>query len=263
MANENFKTIQSVERALSIIQCIDGRTDGMSLNELSETLSLNVGTVRGLAMTLLSNGYLMKNENTNRFFLGYEFLIKSQQVSEGYVRFLRTCAYSYMEQIANHHQVNVWLQISLHNRIYTIDVVESENAFYTYSPKPGINVPLHASVSGKLYVASLTKEERDILISNLDLKKLAPNTITERKLFAEEIDKALKQGYAVVNEETDIGMSGVGAPIYGSGNRLAGTLSVVAPTSLLNMKLDGLIPELKAACEKTSALLLSLDKKIL
>lgn len=90
MNQENGKTIQSVERALSIIQCIDQSANGLTLTELSEMLNLNVGTVRGLVMTLLNNGYLIKSEKNNRFFLGYEFLMKANRVSEGYVRYLRT-----------------------------------------------------------------------------------------------------------------------------------------------------------------------------
>ena len=75
MNQENGKTIQSVERALSIIQCIDQSANGLTLTELSEMLNLNVGTVRGLVMTLLNNVYLIKSEKNNRFFLGYEFLM--------------------------------------------------------------------------------------------------------------------------------------------------------------------------------------------
>lgn len=250
MNHENGKTIQSVERALSIIQCIEQSDEGLTLSEVADMLKLNVGTVRGLAMTLLNNGYLIKSDKNNRFFLGYEFLIKANRVSEGYVRFLRTCAFPYMDRITSDYQMNIWLQIVLHNRIYTVDVTEPAQAFYTYSPKMGADIPLHASVSGKLYVASLAKAEQELLISALDLRKIAPNTITDRDDFRREIEKTVRQGYAAVNEETDIGMSAIGVPIITAGQHLAGTLSTVAPTALLRMKQKEILPELSAACQK-------------
>lgn len=253
MNQENGKTIQSVERALSIIQCIDQSANGLTLTELSEMLNLNVGTVRGLAMTLLNNGYLIKSEKNNRFFLGYEFLMKANRVSEGYVRYLRTCAFPYMNRIAAKHQMNIWLQIVLHNRIYTVDVVEPTQTFYTYSPKMGADIPLHASVSGKLYVASLAEAERNLLVSALDLRAIVPNTITDRAVFRQEIEKIVRQGYATVNEETDIGMSAVGVPIITARQHLAGTLSTVAPTPLLRMKQEDVLPELLTACQAIAA----------
>ena len=175
--------------------------------------------------------------------------MKANRVSEGYVRYLRTCAFPYMDRIAAKHQMNIWLQIVLHNRIYTVDVVEPTQTFYTYSPKMGADIPLHASVSGKLYVASLAEAERNLLVSALDLRAIVPNTITDRAVFRQEIEKIVRQGYATVNEETDIGMSAVGVPIITARQHLAGTLSTVAPTPLLRMKQEDVLPELLAACQ--------------
>lgn len=117
----------------------------------------------------------------------------------------------------------------------------------------GADIPLHASVSGKLYVASLAEAERNLLVSALDLRAIVPNTITDRAVFRQEIEKIVRQGYATVNEETDIGMSAVGVPIITARQHLAGTLSTVAPTPLLRMKQEDVLLELLAACQAIAA----------
>lgn len=255
MELRKIKPIQSVERALNILQCIEDGEDGLTIKELSDSLELNVTTVRGLVLTLLKNGYLMKEEETNKYFLGYEFLVKSQQVNEKYVRLIKIISSRPMERIANQFRVNVWLQVCHFDRVYTIDVVEAKGDYFTYSPKAGVNIPLHASVSGKLYLAYLPEKERKLLISGMDLVKLTQNTIVDKDLLTKEVEYVTKQGFSTVNEETDIGMSAIGVPITTTKNNLEGTLSVVAPTSLIEIIKEELTVELlKAAKEITEKL---------
>ena len=63
--------IQSVQRAIDIINCIENAKRSLSLNEISSQLGLNINTARGLAQTLLANGYLSKDtkQGTYKLFL--------------------------------------------------------------------------------------------------------------------------------------------------------------------------------------------------
>ena len=243
------KPIQSVQRALDIVDCIGGSREGLTLREISGRLDLNENTVRGLAQTLVSCGYLMRNEETGRYHLGLSFLVNGRQVYDEYVRFMRTAAYPQMMRIAEEFDLSVWLQACLFDRIYTVDIAEAPDKHYTYTPRPGSNVPHHATASGKLHIAYLPDRERNTLLQSMDYPKLTDHTITDPELFAKEIQKTRERGYSLVREETDVGMSGVGVPLLEEGH-FTGTLSIVAPTPLLTPLLDGVIPRLQQAADQ-------------
>ena len=59
--NNNPKNIQSVQRAIDIINCVAEAERKISLKEISSKLGLNINTARGLAQTLLANGFLSKD----------------------------------------------------------------------------------------------------------------------------------------------------------------------------------------------------------
>lgn len=243
--NKEIKKIQSVQRALDIIEVIANENRGLSLNEISNILELNIGTIRGLVNTLILNGYLNKTPKDNKYYLGYEFLIKSQHISDSYAKTLRNVALPYMEEIANKHKINVWLQVCISSNIYTVNVVECSQSYFTYRPKIGAKITLHASVSGKLYIANLNPEERELFINSLSLDKITDYTISNTIQLNKEITQIIKQGHATIKNECELGMSEVGVPIKLDGNLLIGTLSIVAPSIIIEEHEKELITSLK------------------
>ena len=76
----DIKKIQSVQRALDIINCVANSNSRITLKEITELLGLNINTARGLAQTLVLNGYLAKDVERGTYSLGYQFYTKSTQL---------------------------------------------------------------------------------------------------------------------------------------------------------------------------------------
>ena len=77
MPEKEVRVIQSVQRAIDIINCFDEHELKLTLPQISAKLELNINTVRGLVNTLLANGYLEHVADGNCYMLGLAFLPKA------------------------------------------------------------------------------------------------------------------------------------------------------------------------------------------
>lgn len=246
MKNE-IKTIQSVQRAIDILNCVGDAGHSISLKEISSKLELNINTARGLAQTLLVNGFLSRDAEHGTYALGYEFLTKSKLVYENQIQRIRDIAHPRMEKITENYGISSWLQISFYRNIYTVETVEPTNSTYSYAPKSGANLPLHASASGKLRIAYMPETERQKIVLNVPLDKLTMYTITEREAFIQMINDVYHNGYATEFEEIDEGISSVAVPIFDKQGALDGTLSIAAPSVKVKGIFNKLLKDLKQA----------------
>ena len=77
MPEKEVRVIQSVQRAIDIINCFDEHELKLTLPQISAKLELNINTVRGLVNTLVANGYLEHVADGNCYMLGLAFLPKA------------------------------------------------------------------------------------------------------------------------------------------------------------------------------------------
>lgn len=244
--NNNPKNIQSVQRAIDIINCVAEAERKISLKEISSILGLNINTTRGLAQTLLANGFLSKDVEQGTYTLGYEFLTKSKLVYQLQIQRIRDIAHPYMKQLSEKYGVSSWLQISFYKDIYTVETLDAPStSYYSYTPKSGAKLPLHASASGKLYIAYMPEAEREKLINNINLEQLTEHTITDRQEFRKTIQKVFFQGYATELEEIDMGISSIAVPLFDMRGTLSGTISTAVPSAKLNQIFNNILSDLK------------------
>jgi len=249
---ERVKTIQSVQRAIDILNCVGDTGRKISLHEISAKLDLNINTTRGLVQTLLANRLLSKDANLGAYTLGSEFLTKSKLVYRFQVQRVREAARPHMESISKRFDIGIWLQIVFYRDIYTVDTVHAPGGYYSYAPRTDAKLPLHASASGKLRIAFMPEKEREKVIAGLALDKLTEHTITDREDFIREMKCVYEQGYSTEIDEMDAGIASVGAPLFDIFGNLSGTMSVVTLSAKLQRILDDVTRELTQACAQIS-----------
>ena len=118
-------------------------------------------------------------------------------------------------------------------------------SYYSYTPKSGAKLPLHASASGKLYIAYMPEAERERLINNISLDQLTEHTITDRQKFRSTIQKVFFQGYATELEEIDMGISSIAVPLFDMRGALSGTISTAVPSAKLDQIFKSILTDLK------------------
>ena len=125
-----MRLIQSIQRAFDIINCFSEQSPKLTLPKISEMLSLNINTTRGIVNTLVANGYLEHDSETNIYSLGPVFIPKADLVSANDMERVKKMARPYLEELSNTFQVSARLQVVSNYNIFTIENINPENAHY-------------------------------------------------------------------------------------------------------------------------------------
>jgi IclR family acetate operon transcriptional repressor len=91
----------------------------------------------------------------------------------------------------------------------------------------GRRVPLHCAANGKVFLAFGAASLPDRLDS------LTPSTITDRGALDQELDRVRSRGYATAQDELELGLSALAAPVRGADGHVVAALSISAPTHRL------------------------------
>jgi DNA-binding IclR family transcriptional regulator len=113
-------------------------------------------------------------------------------------------------------------------------------------------VPLHASAIGKAIGAFLPEAALKALLDNEPLRRLTPNTITNRRELLMALARVRQQRYALDNEEVDLGASCVAVPIVTNGSHATYAISLSGPTPRMKTQQKAIIAELLKVSREVS-----------
>ncbi|BCW05610.1 hypothetical protein NtRootA1_17480 [Arthrobacter sp. NtRootA1] len=117
----------------------------------------------------------------------------------------------------------------------------------------GLLTPIHATSSGKVFLASLSMEERDRTLHEVGMPAVTKQTITSRPELEKQLDLVAKAGYATVHGELEDGLNGIAVPVRGHHGTVIGAVSISGPSFRFKPdELPELIEELKWAGLKIS-----------
>lgn len=240
---KNSRIIQSIQRALNIMDCFDTENDKLSLKEISKKLALNRGTAHGIINTLLVNGYMEQDQDSGKYLLGKKLISKALLVSERID--LKAISESHLKYISEKYNTPAYIFGYKYDDLFLLDKVYPENTYYITSSLVGKKMPFYATASGKLLLAHMDAESITEYIANTDFKSFTDKTVTNKDELEKELEKIRKNQYAVEKEEVEIGIYSLAVPIYNKYNKLTGTLSITSNHNKIKSKIDELIVDLK------------------
>ena len=243
--------IQSVQRAIDILDCFDKDNIELSLSEITEKVALHKSTVYGIVNTLYYNNYLTQDPNTSKYSLGIRLLIKSSLTSAKLN--LKNIANKYIESITNNYDLTTHLNIIENNKIFCLDKLTSSTSYYTFSSVIGRELPLYATASGKLFLAFLNEEDSMNIINDLEFESYTEHTITSKEQLLENLITIRKRGYSIEDEEVEYGAVSIAAPIFQkSMNKIIGSISITTSSQKFEMIKKSIIKDLIADADKIS-----------
>jgi IclR family KDG regulon transcriptional repressor len=245
------RLIQSVQRALDIINCFDSLHTQLSLTEISEKLNLNISTVYGLIHTLSAYSYIDKNQDNGKYKLGLEFLLKANLVSQSLD--LKEIGHTYLTDLTKKYHGTSHLYVYQHEQIFCVDKVESPNNYFIISSRAGHKLPMHASASGKVFLAHMSEAELQNFLNHNKLTSLTDKTITDKKKLLSNLQQIREQGYGIEDEEIETGAYSMAAPIKDAAHRIVGTISIVGSLARIKEQEDDIRTDLLAAAASISA----------
>ena len=244
----NIRVIQSIQRAINLINCFDETKSELSINEISEQLSLHINTTRGIINTLVYNGFLSHDLEKNKYSLGLVFIPKADLVNVRSAERIKEIVRPHLKIIANNHQVSSRFQMVSNYSIFTIETINPENARYILLTRLNTPFPLNATSSGKLYLYCLEDKLKEKYLDEINPLKFTDKTIINRNDLEAELEFIDKNGYSTEYEEIAIGISSIAVPLINK-NNLFGTLSITASSSIIDTVLEDAVSDMKKSIE--------------
>lgn len=220
--------IQSVDRALRILDLFDEYETELKITEISEKMVLHKSTVHSLLKTLQKHQYIDQNPENGKYRLGLKLFERGNFVIQSLD--LRSIAKEYLVNLSKHTGKTVHLVILDGKEGVYIDKVESSNATILYS-KIGRRVPIHSSGVGKALVAFKTNEELQTILEDYDYFQQTPYTITDRETFLKEVNLIRDRGYAIDNQENEPGVICVAIPVRNHTGQVVAAISMSTTAS--------------------------------
>ena len=219
--------IQAVDHALDLLEQFQGDVDELGVTELSKRLKLHKNNVFRLLATLESRNYIEQNRVTENYRLG----LKTLELGQTFIKQMGLLRQSrpVLESLVRECNETTYVAILKESHIIYLDVVETDLTVRVV-PRVGSRLPAYCTAAGKVQLAYMTEEELDNYLPTKELKAYTPATITDRDAFKAHLKKIAEQGYAIDNEEMDIGVCCVGAPIRDYTRRIIGAVSISGPS---------------------------------
>lgn len=214
--------VPSVERAFAVMDEIGIASNGLSLTELIERTGFAKTTVFMLVTVLERIGALRLVGG--RYYLGGHLATLGGQAVKRLD--LRNVAEPVMQSLSDRTRFTVHLGVLDRCHVVFIGKVEHEG-FIRFSSYVGLTQSFHVSSLGKA-IAAFLPEERFNTLLQCPLERRTPYTITSPDVLRRAIDAVRKQGYAVEDEEDEMGVRCVGAPIFDHSGQVVGAVSVTA-----------------------------------
>ncbi|ACL41810.1 transcriptional regulator, IclR family [Pseudarthrobacter chlorophenolicus A6] len=224
-----------VGKALGLLVLLGDEPRGASAAEISRRAELPFSTTYRLLGSLARDGFVDYEPDGRRYHLGLRIFQLGQRVSNHHG--FAGAAMPVLRRVTEQTGEATILSVRDGHHHLTVNKVDGPQMFRVTSD-PGHLGSLSATAVGKALVAFAEDAEREKLLAELPLEPLTEKSITDRDAFRREIDQVRRQGYAVMDEENEIGMRAVAVPLLNSQGHAFASLATAAP--VFRMTLDQL-----------------------
>lgn len=250
-AVKNGNIVQSVDRALQIVQLVSRSHEGCGVTQLAQQLGVNKSTVFRLLATLAKHDFIEQDPESERYKLGYKYLELSSKLLDSID--LRHEAKPYLKQLEKETNEVVHLVVYNQGEVVYIEKLEGNETLRMHS-QVGKRAPMHCTGVGKVILAHLNEQEMLRIIEQKGLPKHTEYTITDKTVFLQQLDTIRKQGYALDLEENELGIICVAAPIFNHLGQVVAAVSISGPTvRMKEARLDELKGKVMRVCQSISA----------
>jgi IclR family transcriptional regulator, KDG regulon repressor len=227
-----LSNVQSLERALTILNKLSDYPEGIQIARLSEQVGLSKSTVHRLLATLSNMNYVVKDSESDKYKLGLQILFLSRNILNN--NDIVHTSKPYLEKLSREINETVHLCIEDRGEIVYIDKIESNQTIRMFS-RVGNRAPMYCTAVGKILYSGMESEYFEELISKVNFIAKTEATITSPEELREEIDKIKKQKYALDNIENEEGIRCIAAPIYNHTGKIIASFSVSGPSNRVTM----------------------------
>jgi DNA-binding IclR family transcriptional regulator len=228
-------SVRSAARVLDLLEFLAGSQRGVSLTIAASSLGWPKSSTLMLLRTLLERGYATRNDE-DLYVLNETF--RTHGFGWGGSRFARLVASSrpVMEKLCERVGETVILGVMDENGGVRLLAKAVARQDIRYDVDLTTTLPSYCTAMGRVLLGSLTRERQNAILQASERPKRTPDTVTDLGHLRRLIDKAVTNGYAIVQEEFALGGTGVAAPVVDLDGRAIAVLNVACVTPRFQAK---------------------------
>lgn len=237
---DGVQGVQSVDRAMQVLKYL-ARAGPAGVTEVAYDLGVHKSNAHRLLASLGEHGAVEQQPDTGgKYRLGFGLVALASAVTADIdlVRYARPTCARLSEQTGE---------------TVTLAVPEGDNAVIVHQASSPASVlgadwsgwylPLHCTPGGKVLLAQLPEARRQAILSQ-PLQRFTEHTITDPELLQKHLEEFQARGYSYTLDELEVGLSGVGAPVFRSGGAFSAAMSVAGPSFRVTPESIGRLGEL-------------------
>ncbi|WP_411842869.1 IclR family transcriptional regulator [Salinicoccus sp. HZC-1] len=242
-------SVKSAERVLDVIDYLTLTDEGATLMELSKKLEIPKSSMSQLLGTMLRKDYLIKT-NGNIYKLGHKLITAGNKARISNDIF--SSSISILKETVSKTGETVFLAIRSSEEIIYLAKIDSEDSART-TAQPGMRKPLHCTGLGKAFLSFEDEDVRAELLASISLDYHTSHTITDRSKLEKVTSAFRAQGFAIDDEENDLGVYCISAPVYGDQGNMIAAISCAGSKARMLKKRQSVIEEITASAKRISA----------
>jgi DNA-binding IclR family transcriptional regulator len=230
------RLIQSLDRALNILEILADRDVPVGLTELANEMGLDSSTVYRLVATLRAHGFTQQEETDKRYSLGPKAIELGQKALAKFT--LRSRGAPFVRELASKTGETAHLVSVVGGHAVYVDKRIGSGPLTISAQIGGLALP-YCTATGKAIAAYLPEPELDRLLAETELRKLTERTMVDPDVLRAHLADIRAQGYAVDDEEYHPGIRCLAAPIFDHRGFVVGSLGISASVAtLVDEKMD-------------------------
>jgi DNA-binding IclR family transcriptional regulator len=246
--------IQSIDRAVALLEAVAGSPEPETAPALADRCGLNRSTAWRILATLEHHGLVERDPHGNRYRLG--FAVLKLAAAAGHEPLVRL-AQPLLRRLADDTGETVNLAVARRLELVYADQLQARQVM---APDwLGHPVPLHATSTGKAFLAALPAGELEAIL-RAPLERFTDTTITQPRALRAELDAVRERGYAASHGELEPALWGVSAAARDAAGRPAAIVSVWGADARVRDRIGALGTRAAAAANELSALLAGADQ---
>ncbi len=254
MEESNRMFVQSLERGLEVIRSFNEECPRQSLSEVARRTGYSRASCRRLLFTLETLGYVGVD--------GREFFLQPRILDIGY-SFLTSLPFRdivepFIQDLSDKVRESVSASVmdgSGSDIVFVSRVAASR--IMTLSLSVGSRLPAYCTSTGRVLLAAMPVTEQRRHLRSRPLVALTKFTLHRESDIVVELEKVAKRGWALNDQELEIGLRSVAAPIRDSTGRTVAAINISTPVGRTNLKelREELVPQLLATTQRVNSIL--------
>lgn len=241
--------LQSIDRVVALLDVLSESDVPLSLAEICARMGLHKSTAHR-SLIVLERTSMIERTPEGRFRLGLKLYELGNRAVEQID--LRDRVQPYFRRLAMEVGETVHLSVLQRTKVVYLDKVEP-NRRVCMTSKSGTSNPVYCTSMGKAMLAFLPDDLREDVISKITFTRFTPKTLCTREALIKSLERVKKRGFAIDDEEIEVGVRCVGAPIFDENRYPIAAVSVSGPASRITVQsVPGIAEKLIRCCHEIS-----------